>query len=226
MHFVYLIGKGSIWGNNELRYSLRSLENYAPISSVAIVGNVPAFARNVIRIPMEETGIDKAERVGGRLLKALPLLPERFVLMNDDFYLLAKMDTLPTYHMGLIRSHLARVRRITSPYNKRRAETLDILTRRQFTDPLDFGVHVPFPVERDKVQQLAEIVPFWKRGLFRSLYGNIFRVALNLARMSDCKRQRPMVGPFYSSRGRVSTEVKEFLTERFCTPSRFEKETA
>ena len=47
---VYILGDGSKWGNNEIKYSLRSLEKYGKnIRDVYICGNKPYFVNNKIK---------------------------------------------------------------------------------------------------------------------------------------------------------------------------------
>lgn len=57
MDIIYTIGSESTWDNNELRYSLRSLEMYGRnYDRVFVVGDIPKFlSDNVIKVPYKET---------------------------------------------------------------------------------------------------------------------------------------------------------------------------
>jgi len=53
---VYPLGSGSAWDNNELRYSLRSLENnLLDLGRVFVVGQRPPWLVEAVHIPMEDT---------------------------------------------------------------------------------------------------------------------------------------------------------------------------
>lgn len=58
MDIIYSIGSGSTWDNNELRYSLRSLDMYGKsYDRVFVVGNIPEFLSDeVIKVPYGVTG--------------------------------------------------------------------------------------------------------------------------------------------------------------------------
>jgi hypothetical protein len=225
MDFVYIVGTGSRWDNNELRYSLRSLDENATVDSVSVVGNTPGFLRNVTAHKMAEKGLDKAERVARKLLAAIEKLPEKFVLMNDDFYLLRRLDKLPSYHHGPLRQTIRKHLVGRSNWHQRKQQALQILQAQGIAEPLDFSLHVPFPVERQKIAELAKMVPFWRKGLFRSLYGNLFRDSLEAVHMGDVKSPTVSGGNrgFYSSTGVVRSPVRQFLAKRFPNPSRFER---
>lgn len=57
MDIIYSIGSGSTWDNNELRYSLRSLDVYGKsYDRVFVVGDIPEFLSDeVIKVPYKET---------------------------------------------------------------------------------------------------------------------------------------------------------------------------
>ena len=57
MDIIYTVGLGSNWENNELRYSLRSLEKYGRnYDRVFVVGELPGFLSDkVIKVPYRET---------------------------------------------------------------------------------------------------------------------------------------------------------------------------
>ena len=61
MDIVYIIGKGSKWNNQELKYSLRSIAKYGiNIGKVFIVGYKPNFVSDeVIYIPCDDIGEKK-----------------------------------------------------------------------------------------------------------------------------------------------------------------------
>lgn len=56
MDILYVIGKGSTWDNNELKYSLRGIDKYGlNVDRVFVAGYIPDFLNdNVIKIPVKD----------------------------------------------------------------------------------------------------------------------------------------------------------------------------
>ena len=57
MDILYVVGRGSTWNNNELKYSLRSIaKNGINVDRVFIVGYIPDFINReeVICLPFED----------------------------------------------------------------------------------------------------------------------------------------------------------------------------
>lgn len=88
LDLVYVLGNDSKWNNNELRFSLRSIEMYLKnYGNVYIVGRKPKWLTNVIHIPCEDT-----ETPSQNILKKIKLacnkykLTENFMFMNDDYF--------------------------------------------------------------------------------------------------------------------------------------------
>ena len=50
---VYVLGKGSRWQDNELRFSLRSVsKNLSNVGQIFIVGQIPDFVKNCVHVPV------------------------------------------------------------------------------------------------------------------------------------------------------------------------------
>lgn len=102
MDVVYVLGKGSLANDDEIRYSLRSVEQYCEdLGNVYIVGECPDFLCNVTHIAYEDkhkrpwkNTLDKVKYVS-----SLDSLTDDFLLMNDDFFAFApfRIDELPYY---------------------------------------------------------------------------------------------------------------------------------
>lgn len=113
---VYALGTGSKWDDNELRYSLRSLEKYCiNLGRVFIVGHKPDWCTNVIHIPYDDWNKGHPEyrkrkgKTGGKdgniIRKILAAckredLSERFLKASDDQCFLRPIDaaTMPALH--------------------------------------------------------------------------------------------------------------------------------
>lgn len=94
MDAMYPSGPGARW-EHELRYSLRSLAQYAQVDRVFIVGHRFWWMNdNVVHIPHGEAG-GAANRSTYRKLRYVVErtdISRRFIYMNDDFYLLRPFE--------------------------------------------------------------------------------------------------------------------------------------
>ena len=103
MDVLYYIGGGSMRNNVELRLSLRALEKHCKdLGKVFIVGNKPAFLKNVEYIWVE----DKFEWWRNAFEKTKAAIKagisDDFLLMNDDFFMTGSFEAAkyPYYHRG------------------------------------------------------------------------------------------------------------------------------
>lgn len=109
MDAVYLVKPGD-W-NEELRFSLRSLAQNMPyVDRVFIAGSCPDWVRNVETIPLEPLD-DKFENQFQSLRTACAdwrISPD-FILMNDDHFAVARLDSLPSFHLGPLKLLIKRL---------------------------------------------------------------------------------------------------------------------
>jgi hypothetical protein len=97
MDFVYICKDGN---NEELRYSIRSVVESFPNSKIWVVGGKPNwYTGNYIEVTQNLSKYRNAIEN----LKALcnsEEISDRFVLMNDDFYIVKNIDSIKDYHGG------------------------------------------------------------------------------------------------------------------------------
>lgn len=89
MDIVYILGKGSLSNNDEIRYSIRSLEKYCKdLGKIFIVGEEVDFLQNVLFIPHEDKHKKPWKNTLDKVRSACEHehLSEDFLLMNDDFF--------------------------------------------------------------------------------------------------------------------------------------------
>lgn len=113
MDSVYIIGQGSRWDDNELRYSIRSLvKHFKGLDKIFIVGHKPKWITNVYHIPAEDKdGTQYKEQNICNKIKAachVNIVSEDFVLINDDHFFLQDTGNLPNYYDGTIADRLKR----------------------------------------------------------------------------------------------------------------------
>lgn len=223
MHYLYPLGWGSRWDNNELRYSLRSLEKNCKVDGVTIVGNCPRWLKNVQHVPFNPVDGSKINREYTALLGALPYVPNEFIFMNDDFYVMEKMDEIRLYHQGTLRQ-MIKWAQMDNPlsddlYTVARQSTLDTL--QEFCrEPMDYDVHTPMPLLRDAVYNCASMYTFWDNLQFRTIYGNVICAGQG-EQIQDVKDVWGK--PFFSTETTVPETTRAKLAEAFPDPSEFER---
>jgi hypothetical protein len=91
MDAVYILGSGSLSENEEIKYSIRSLEtNMLDLRNIYIIGDDPGFLKDVKYFSMRDASKEKYVNAFSKIKFASSIaeLSEEFLLMNDDFFLL------------------------------------------------------------------------------------------------------------------------------------------
>jgi hypothetical protein len=172
MDFVYICKDGS---NEELRYSIRSVVESFPNSKIWVVGGKPNwYTGNYIEVTQNLSKYRNAIEN----LKALcnsEEISDRFVLMNDDFYIVKNIDSIKDYHGGplLEKINLYQKLNSNSNYTRKLAATYKKIKSLGIENPLDYELHVPMVMEKEKLKQTLE---HNYQFLWRSIYGNVFNV--------------------------------------------------
>jgi hypothetical protein len=105
---VYVLGKGSRWNNNEIRFSLRSIEkNLKNYRRIFIIGEDPGFLKKVTVIPCEDIFSPSKNADGNIITKVLRACEERgltrdFLFINDDHLIMKEINAIdvPYFHKG------------------------------------------------------------------------------------------------------------------------------
>lgn len=181
MNFVYICRNGR---NEELRYSIRSLFENAPVSNIWVVGGKPTWYSGKY-IPVIQ-GASKYEN-GKANLRAImdsEQIPDSFVLMNDDFFVVSPISNIPTYHGGPLLDKVNRYKdfRASATYTKMLQGTYDILRENGVQRPLDYSIHVPMKMNKQNMEFAVSL-----GGAIRSVYGNMNRVGGQKLPVHDVK---------------------------------------
>lgn len=149
---VYKLGIGSKWQDNELRYSLRSLEqNFENLGNVFIVGNRPNWLQNVIFIPaLDPYKANKDANLINKLILACyhKELSEEFLNMSDDMILLQKRsydDFKVPYTSNSIANFVPNQK--LNKWQTRIKATIDILKERHYRYDI-FEAHCPYLIRK------------------------------------------------------------------------------
>ncbi|MDE3251225.1 MAG: hypothetical protein KGO92_00370 [Bacteroidota bacterium] len=185
---VYILGNGSVWNNNELRFSLRSVEkNLQGAGKIYIVGERPSFLSDqVIHIPFPDM-LGRSNADGNMALKILracqePALTENFLFMNDDFIINkpVKASTIPWLHKGDMKNHTEGFWK-SEAYRKRLHRTFKVLLERGLPT-LQYDYHAPMLMNKRLFPQCMDQFNFQDDigYTFRSLYGNFYKLPAEL----------------------------------------------
>ena len=170
MDVVYICRYGK---NEELRYSIRSVVANLLHDEIWVVGGKPNwYSGNYIPVP-RQTNKYAHGRANLKAICESPDISERFVLMNDDFFIMRKMSQIPPLHGGPLTEKIALYEQF-APKGKFLAnlfESLSVLANRGCHTAWDYAIHVPMVMEKKK---LAKILQY--PGSVRTNYGNIYKV--------------------------------------------------
>ena len=170
MDLVYICRNGQ---NEELRYSIRSAVKNLPHDKIWVVGGKPDWYNgNYIQVNQTRNKYSNA-RENLKALVASEKISESFVLMNDDFYILNKIDSIPYMHSKTLDEKIKAREDLFSgnSYNKLLRETIRSVSRKVEGPVIDYELHVPMVMEKNKLSHVLKFT-----GLWRSIYGNIFSV--------------------------------------------------
>lgn len=203
---VIPLGKGSPWDNNELRYSLRSIEKHLKkYNRIYIVGEKPDWIQNVIHVPHVESGhasqniIEKVKTV----CKNCGDLSAQFMFWNDDFFLLKDVDACkyPYYHRGDLYKSIPKNK--NNWYQEYILETIKELESKDL-GTLNFDVHTPIIYTKEGIRMLNKYFDFRKKLVIKSTYCNTFYNEANPAiEIEDCKISGRM------ARWRLDQKIKD-----------------
>lgn len=233
MDAVYLYGAG-IAGDGELRYSLRSLTNLPQVDRVVVAGAHPAWlAGDVLRVVPDTHRPGKHFDTWANLRAAVNdrRVSDEFVLMNDDFFVVDRVDVVPVWQRGVLSRWEVR----TATQDKRRDHTISMLEKLEIDGRLSYELHAPMVMHRrlmaDLMARAEDCLPSgseppWKR----SLYGNAAHPGVGELR-DDVKiydfTSVPQAGQEFVSTSDYTWRrgaVGEWLRARFVEPCRHERE--
>jgi len=240
MDILYILGSGSRWNNNELRYSLRSLEKHGKnYNRLFLTGEKPDFMKDNVIYNYQP---DKHIGCINHFLKVLWTfqntdISDDILLNYDDNFFIKNVDisTCPFYYRAEV---------IPEAFTVNNKHTRSLLFTKQILKSLDkpvknFEVHCPIIYNRHKFYEFAykftKFIDFndKQKGLLpRSCYLNNFEVAGKY--ISDCKIKKIISKQeielaikgrdiFSISGNVISGGIVEFLKENYPNKSRWER---
>ncbi|MCX4775253.1 hypothetical protein OG493_37850 [Streptomyces sp. NBC_01285] len=172
--------------NEQLRYALRTWAANLPHRTVWIVGYRPTWLRDVEHIPTIQTGTKYQNSTSAvRAACEHSDVSERFLLMNDDFFVMRRQTIMPTLHRGPVREvERYYAARASGQYLSGMRETRDLLVGLGYDDPMSYELHVPLPVEKAGMAEALDagryLAVVHKRTLYATLAHPLGRPLMKL----------------------------------------------
>lgn len=230
LDLVYFV-KDSAY-NDELKYSLRSAEQNLPHRHLVIVGGKPSNIAPDLSIPVKQKGATKWEKVRNMMSLVVqdPRISEDFVLMNDDFFVLSPVQTLPAYYHESLPHLIADIELKnnyrSTVYTKQVLMAYEALSSRHLSS-FNAELHIPMVLNKKRLLRLREVFPD-TIPCTRSLYANYYK-DIPLAKHKDVKCASPLDVPdthadfLSSSDESFQGLVGKFIRCKFPNKSRWER---
>ena len=224
---VYILKNNT--GSEELRYSLRSVEQNFPHRKVWFFGGCPRDISPDVYVKIQQRGGTKWERSTNTLRIACETedLTDDFWLFNDDFFILEPVRSLPYMVRGRLETRINEIisRRVIHKYADNLEEARQQLKAKGL-GTLDYALHVPMLINKRKA---LEVLDTFRSPMFRSLYGNYWDIGGILTKDVKIHSNNglPEVGQVLVSTNNTSFdegEVGKFIKSRFTTPSKWERQ--
>lgn len=221
--------------NEELRYSLRSVEENLKYRNVWFYGGCPEGLTPDRHIKVSQDQPSKWERVRNMLRQACENdeLTEDFWLFNDDFFILKPMsENMPPQYNDTLYKQIVHVEgrhgERATVYTTRLRHLVKTLEKAK-KDCLNYAVHKPILINRKKMLEVLDKFP--DEPMSRALYGNYWQIGgvskhdmkietLEYAKMETVKRTWDFVST--SDKSFENGTIGAYLKQKFNKKSRFE----
>lgn len=174
---VYFVKESIV--NEELRYSLRSVEKNLAHNRVWIFGGCPVRIFPDVYVKVRQTGETKWDKVRNMFITACQNkeLSENFILMNDDFFVMQPTDRIEPIYRATLDEHIEIIKRgfggKMSPYAQLLADCEQTLKENQLPT-LSYELHTPFIVNKKKF--LKMLLQYPEAHCNRTMYGNLYKI--------------------------------------------------
>lgn len=212
--------------NEELRYSLRSVDTNMPHKRVWIFGGCPINIVPDIRVRVDQVGKTKWDRVRNmyKMVCENKEITDDFIMFNDDFFVMQPTDHLdPMYrcslkeHIKILESHKP------SAYSKLLRDCRETLTG----EPLSYELHIPFIFNKKKMLKMLNSFP--SQHCTRTMYGNIYKIKGERSNDPKIFNSKPAFdyknSQFLSTDDpviNINNDIWRWLQKQFPKKSRFE----
>lgn len=230
------LGSNSSWQDNELRYTLRSIEKHAKnYRDIFIIGDIPNWITNVIHIAAKDE-FQKERNICEKILKGCndKRMTSDFFFTNDDITLLKDIDCsrYPYYYKGSLYQTIQRIHPDLN-YKQSLENTFTALIMADYSQ-YHFDMHCPIIYNKECFINAMEQYD-WEIDygyVIKSLYANTVGIKgqhnndlkINLAYSRE-ELDHKLKGRdvFSYADGAITSTFKIMLHELFPKPSKYEK---
>ena len=220
--------------NEELKYSLRSVEENWQYNKVWFYGGCPNDLKPDEYVYANQMALSKWQRVRDMLYEACQNdeITEDFWLFNDDFFILRKKnENMPPQYNKTLEDRIKKIeKRHNGPTEyTRRLKHLVKTLKTASKGTLDYAVHKPILINRKRMLEVLNKFP--NEPMSRALYGNYYEIGgvsrhdmkikiLNYKKMGDVMNSWDFVST--SDTSFSNGNIGRYLKDRFQEKSRFE----
>lgn len=229
---VYFLKQSST--NEELRFSLRSLEKNWQYNEVWFYGGCPLGVSPDHYVPIHQKALTKWQRVRDMVVEACKndKITEDFWLFNDDFFILREVsENIPPQYDGTLENRIEKINKLNlGNYEYRRQLNHLIKTLKSASRGiLDYAVHKPMLINRKRM--LEVLLRYPDEPMFRALYGNYWKIGgVNTPDVKIRNVIQKGIGQAINEWDFISTndntftngDVGRYIRSKFSDKSRFE----
>ena len=220
--------------NEELRYSLRSIEQNFPYRNVWFCGGCPDGLKPDKMFNLRQEEFSKWDRVRTMIEKVCKNddISDDFWLFNDDFFVLKPIKSMEPQYNGELKPYIdyteGKHGGIADGFTIRLRQAYEDLTKAGLTT-LNYEVHKPMLINKKRALEVLRAFP--DTPCFRSLYGNYYQIGgedkhdmkikiENYARILAVQNYWEFVST--DDKSFKNGNIGEFLREKFDKKCRFE----
>lgn len=245
MDILYVLGTGSKWDNNELRYSLRSIEKFGKnVGNVYVIGTNPGFlSDNVIFIDVVDYLNSKAKNILNKICIACDAtsIGDHFLLSSDDHFYVKEtdFDNYPIYCKGELPDKVSPDDESKS-YKYSLIDTRELLDKHGYTHYC-FNWHGNTHMYKEAVELGKDLIDdaynmfrgceptdlllnvLYKHKPFDFIYRKDLKLRKDIQGVEDIKEKIGDREVFSISDAIIYKGVSEYLQEMFPNKSKYEK---
>lgn len=227
MDVVYVVRDGE---NEELRYSLRTLQNVNHGKVWAFGGSPRWLNTDTVEHRRRAQNASPYMNTRSHIAAACntPEVSDPFLLWNDDFFAMHEVGDVPVMHRGSLRSLIEQFANVKTVWVRGMREAQETLISRGFPDALSYDLHAPLLVHK---AEMREALRWASRAQTHAVHVRTFYG--NLANLGGVETPDPKVmrrsgpfpeGPWLSSSDETfRSTVEPVLRYLFPHPSIYER---
>lgn len=163
--------------SEELRYSIRSVEKNIDFNRIFLVGDKPSWFKETSRsiyvesknINLQKYGLGSVPILHLKKLLNSGKMPDNFLLFNDDFFILQKVDKWIDYYRN--EKDYKKKALNNLPYHRKTIRSLKYTKEQK-----KYNLHIPITINKKNFIELYNMwIKFDNYDIdFRTLYGNLY----------------------------------------------------